>query len=767
MIGKVWNRPKKRGELYTKTLLTLYLLSLFTIVFMFFFVSRIVARNQQDRLNQFHEDQLTRISVDVDLVFTGMEETVNQLLRTNNAIVLMVNPEVKDSNTAYQEVSSLQNAVAQNHMIKSAVLYLPLTEEVYSYEGSYVNLSESDFRTYIEAYLQMREEGRKSGSECEVRILHQDSRIFLAGDFCVPNFIGALLLEIDRDQLTAFLSGSEDSTDEDYFLLDQDLQVIYAVDGREKDLTGWLAGKSRQDLLSSGNRTDEYLFYPSAKYPILYGYHPGNVEAQVSPMTVIMTLLPFLIVYAIFSQIFASYITRKVYEPIKRLMKITTGKHSQDDSLEDQNRNELEILESSFRDALGENEQQKELLNHISEDVTEQVFRGIIMMTNTDMEQIRKTMTGIGLGEYLTGKYQSLACLVKPADDRPLSTVEEGLYRRSLLTIFDECDPEDHLMVSFFVDSEYLAVLLCMPEEFSVLQIKTRVQKLMDDIGHETEGLPYSVLFGKGKIYNDITSLRFSYREAAEEVSYLDYQANGSQTPERRTGDYDRRYFAERAEHLAESAEKEKLEDVLKTSDSLAAELWELSEEDRTRYLEQIIDILVERMIQSHVTSEEIQAMNLNVILEELEHETDFRSGLEKIQEMFGVAVKAIHTNSRKNRFRYVDTAMEYIAAHYADGNLSLNEVSEAVGISAPYLSGIFAEVNKGGFSSYISNYRVEQAKRFLTETTESVSEIGYKCGFNSAQSFSRVFKKYTGISPGQYREKSRKRSESISGGSR
>ena len=79
---------------------------------------------------------------------------------------------------------------------------------------------------------------------------------------------------------------------------------------------------------------------------------------------------------------------------------------------------------------------------------------------------------------------------------------------------------------------------------------------------------------------------------------------------------------------------------------------------------------------------------------------------------------------------------------------------------SSPYLSGIFTEVNKGGFSSYLNAFRVEQAKQFLKEAEESVAEIGYKCGFNSAQSFSRVFKKHTGFTPGQYRERQKEGGE-------
>ena len=242
-----------------------------------------------------------------------------------------------------------------------------------------------------------------------------------------------------------------------------------------------------------------------------------------------------------------------------------------------------------------------------------------------------------------------------------------------------------------------------------------------------------------------------------EEVEYLCYledapDAAAAPAPVR-SDDYDRKYFSERGQYLAECAEKDRLEDALQASDSLVSELCECTEEKRSAYLELIGDILVEKMISTHITPEEIKEMNLGKAMNEVSGISDSARIHATIRELFTVMIKAIHSNSRKNRYKYVETAKEYIGVHYSDGNLSLNEVSEAVGISAPYLSGIFAEVNKGGFSSYLSSYRVSQARQFLEQTTQSVAEIGYKCGFNSAQSFSRVFKKHTGMAPGQYRE--------------
>ena len=173
-----------------------------------------------------------------------------------------------------------------------------------------------------------------------------------------------------------------------------------------------------------------------------------------------------------------------------------------------------------------------------------------------------------------------------------------------------------------------------------------------------------------------------------------------------------------------------------------------------------IMEIMLEKLAACHVMDGEKKEESFSECPERLRQIGDVREMEQFMRDFYRRAIHVIQTGSKKNRYKYVEAAKDYIAAHYSDGNLSLNEVSEAIGISSPYLSGIFTEVNKGGFSSYLNAFRVEQAKQFLKEAEESVAEIGYKCGFNSAQSFSRVFKKHTGFTPGQYRERQKEGGE-------
>lgn len=83
---------------------------------------------------------------------------------------------------------------------------------------------------------------------------------------------------------------------------------------------------------------------------------------------------------------------------------------------------------------------------------------------------------------------------------------------------------------------------------------------------------------------------------------------------------------------------------------------------------------------------------------------------------------------------------------------LSLEKVSEIVNLSPSYLSFIFKEISGKNFVDFINEFRVEKAKELLTSTSMTVAEVAEAVGYTNANSFSKTFKKYVGVSPGQFR---------------
>jgi AraC-like DNA-binding protein/ligand-binding sensor protein len=95
--------------------------------------------------------------------------------------------------------------------------------------------------------------------------------------------------------------------------------------------------------------------------------------------------------------------------------------------------------------------------------------------------------------------------------------------------------------------------------------------------------------------------------------------------------------------------------------------------------------------------------------------------------------------------------AENYILENYTR-KISLREISSVAGLSPPYFSTIFKEEMGENLSKYLNRLRVEKASRLLLETDMSLSEIAACCCFEDQSWFSKIFKAYTGISPGKYR---------------
>ncbi len=92
-----------------------------------------------------------------------------------------------------------------------------------------------------------------------------------------------------------------------------------------------------------------------------------------------------------------------------------------------------------------------------------------------------------------------------------------------------------------------------------------------------------------------------------------------------------------------------------------------------------------------------------------------------------------------------------YIRDHLAD-SLTLTTISRIVNYNEAYISRLFKQINGMGISEYISQERISKAKDLLVTTTDSMQSIATATGFDTAQYFSLVFKKTTGVSPSEYR---------------
>lgn len=97
---------------------------------------------------------------------------------------------------------------------------------------------------------------------------------------------------------------------------------------------------------------------------------------------------------------------------------------------------------------------------------------------------------------------------------------------------------------------------------------------------------------------------------------------------------------------------------------------------------------------------------------------------------------------------------LDYIDENYYKETISLNEVADAVNMSANYLSAIFSQNMQKTFVEYITCKRVDRAKKLLRETDKSSGEIAQEVGYKDPHYFSYVFKKKSGCSPREYRSK-------------
>lgn len=100
-----------------------------------------------------------------------------------------------------------------------------------------------------------------------------------------------------------------------------------------------------------------------------------------------------------------------------------------------------------------------------------------------------------------------------------------------------------------------------------------------------------------------------------------------------------------------------------------------------------------------------------------------------------------------------IEDVKRFVQEKYKDPNLNINIIGDRFQITPSYLAKQFKNHTGEALLEFIHKTRLEQAKRLLLNGAESIQEISKTVGFSEITTFNRTFKKYEGITPGQYRE--------------
>lgn len=109
----------------------------------------------------------------------------------------------------------------------------------------------------------------------------------------------------------------------------------------------------------------------------------------------------------------------------------------------------------------------------------------------------------------------------------------------------------------------------------------------------------------------------------------------------------------------------------------------------------------------------------------------------------------------RGDTSKYVQEAMNYIAAHYADHDISITAIAESLSVSEGHLSHLFKKETNYTIGAYLTQYRIHMAMKLLRDCRCKVYEVAERVGYRDVTYFGSIFKKLTGMSPSDYQDQS------------
>ncbi len=173
--------------------------------------------------------------------------------------------------------------------------------------------------------------------------------------------------------------------------------------------------------------------------------------------------------------------------------------------------------------------------------------------------------------------------------------------------------------------------------------------------------------------------------------------------------------------------------------------------EDFKKYIIEIAGVITRRLYADHMTNKTI-----NQLKNQLQTEVMACHTIDQIvigmKSFVNDLIVSTHGKSQNPKDQNIQKAMRYISYHYHE-KIYLSDIAKHVGYSDSYFSRLFKEVTGSRFSDYLNEYRIERAKKLMSNYQLTLGEIAERVGFEDFSYFSQVFHRIEEMTPSQYRK--------------
>lgn len=750
LLKKINERIKKtRGTVLLRwffSYLAILSIPLIFSITVYFYSLNIINKN----LQEIYNNSLEQFRIEMDNFFNSSIQSLQQLALNSDIQVLALvdkNLELRHRWNIFQTIKAVRNM----HLI------LPLIDEIFVVFGSLDSVITSSTYMPINLFYHLNFENNIIDEDEFTRMLTMPGKneiisvgnklLFFQSDIVslLSNSSVTFGLSFDKESFNLRFFNSYEATGGKIFILSQNGNYIYST------------GNQNEIPVFSGNRG----FINDVSYKVLsldsrimnwkYLYLiPESLEMARARQIQIFTFIG-LFFCTILSLFFSFLMTKHNYDPVRKL--IAVFKRSDElpfiDSnfTEEKNNTEDEFLwmEKRAMDTQRNlNDNAKILRKYYIQTLLEKPFDPINGKNEMNRYRIK-----------LEGDMNLVAIFSIPGfqfSNKILSEKEIGLidsFHYVINQIFNEINDKS-FSVEICDTGEYCSVILNWSGDIEPFIVK--LEEIIEYTQQKAGNLLNSpVVTALGNPRQGIEGIYYSNLEAIETLRYLDLNTSQSILHYQDIGYLGNRYrFSQETEqkliNLCRIGDDKAVIDLLR---QIWAENMKLQ-----NYQGKMIKLLSYNILGSLVKGME-QDQNLdNIFPANFNFENISYTELTCIMEN---AAKEICRNNllfnQDNRINHLGNKVKkFIEENYKNPDINISITSLHFKMNPVYLSGVFKEKTGLNLLEYINTLRIEESKKLLRSGLD-VNEAAKNSGFRGTGTFIRIFKKMTGVTPGQFRE--------------